>query len=175
MYARQVLLNQGLYQLSKTKEGTFKCRFCEQKEYIHYQSLTKHKKSCEMNPDKKRKTGDDDEDMEQKLFQASADTNYNKIMATDCNDRKKIQRVFDMMEPFAAGLLHQRFVNMDLQFNRDKEEFEKKQKENEKVLRVLESFGDSPTPAATASSSSISGGMLGSITGMLGGGAQKKA
>ena len=124
-----------------------------------------------MNPDKKIKTGEDEEDMEQKLFQASADTNYNKIMATDCSDRKKIQRVFDMMEPFAAGLLHQRFVNMDLQFNRDKEEFEKKQKENEKVLRVLDSFSDSPKAVvATTSSSSSSGGMLGSITGMLGGG-----
>ena len=125
-----------------------------------------------MNPEKKRKA--DDEDMERKLFEISAERGYNAIMATDCTDKLKIKRVFDKMEYFAIGLLRQQFVQKEIDFNRDKEEFEMKVRENEKVKRVLASFEEvsPPPPSSTStssnsSSSSSSGGGGGGILGML--------
>ena len=108
-----------------------------------------------MNPDKKRKSTESDEeaDMQQKLHKSSANINYTNIMATDCNDKKKIQRIFERMEPLAAGLLHQRFLAEETQYNRDKEEFESKTRENEKVKKVLKSFEPESPPAVPSSSS----------------------
>ena len=126
-----------------------------------------------MNPDKKRKSdsADEEEDMQNKLYQASSNKSFETIMATDCTDRKRIQKVFDRMEPFAAGLLRQRFVNMETQFNKDKEAFEAKMRENEKVKKVIASFETvSPTPAPSAVvASSSSGGGGGGGGGILSG------
>jgi len=124
-----------------------------------------------MNPDKKRKTDDDEDDLQQRLYKAAADRGYKTIMATDCSDNHKIRKVLKTMEPLAQGLLHQRFVEEDTQFNRDKEEFEAKMRENEKVKKVLEALEVvSPPPQATVSSSSSSssgggGGVMGSLFG----------
>ena len=126
-----------------------------------------------MNPDKKRKTSpirseDDDEDDDMMLHQRAANRGYKNIMATDCSDEDKIQSIFFSMEPLAAGLLRQRFVEEETQYNRDKEEFESKTRENEKVKKVLKSF-EAPTV-----SSSVSRGGGGGIMGMLTGKGSKK-
>jgi hypothetical protein len=92
MYASKVFESQGLIQRSRTEIGTYKCQFCQKKEYKYHQGLNRHKKDCDMNPDKKRKSTESDEeaDMQQKLHQSSANANYKNIMATDCNDKKKM-------------------------------------------------------------------------------------
>jgi hypothetical protein len=175
MYASKVFESQGLIQRSRTEIGTYKCQFCQRKEYKYHQGLNRHKKDCDMNPDKKRKSTESDEeaDMQQKLHQSSANTNYKNIMATDCNDKKKIQKTFERMEPLAAGLLHQRFLAEDTQYNRDKEEFESKTRENEKVKKVLKSFEPESPPVVSSSSSGAASGGGGGVMGMLGMGARK--
>ena len=58
-YASTVLSNH--VKLVQGTSKTFKCQFCQKKEYPHSQSLSRHKKDCEMNPDKKRKTEAEEE------------------------------------------------------------------------------------------------------------------
>ena len=113
-----------------------------------------------MNPDKKRKTEAEEEaDTEMVLHQRAANKCFNSVMASDCTDRKAIEKTIGRLDPLAAGLVRQRFVDMDIQFNRDTEEYETKRRENEKVKRVIRSFEpESPTTASTAASGAGKGG-----------------
>jgi hypothetical protein len=64
-------------------------------------------------------------------------------------------------------MLKQRFVDLDKQYHREKEDFDAKTRENEKVQNVLKAFEvESPPPiVSSSSSSSSSGGLLGFLTG----------
>lgn len=128
---------------------------------------------------KKRKTEAEEEaDAEMVLHQRAADRCFHMIMASDCTDSKAIDKLINRLEPFAAGLVRQRFVNMDAQFNKDTEEYETKKRENDKVKRVIQSFeSSSPKPSSSSSSSgggggSTGGGGSGSIMGYFTGGAK---
>lgn len=163
-YASTVLSNH--VKLVQGTSKTFKCPFCERKEYPHSQSLSRHKKDCEMNPDKKRKTEAEEEaDTEMLLHQRAADRCYHQIMSSDCTDPKVIDRLINRLEPFAAGLVRQRFVNMDAQFNKDTEEYETKKRENEKVKRVIQSFDASPTARSNGGDGGAGGGGAGGAAG----------
>jgi uncharacterized Zn finger protein (UPF0148 family) len=93
-YANKVLKQSGLIQLSKTETGTFACPYCH-REYVHYQHLRRHKKTCDspMNPassEKKRKLDEKDEAtlFNERLVKEAFDS----LMETDCSSKKKIVR-----------------------------------------------------------------------------------
>ena len=169
-YAPTVLQNHlQLIQAGSSK--SYKCEFCTVKEFKHRQSLFRHKKEdCKMNPDKKRKTDAEEEaDAEMVLHQRAADRCYHMIMASDCTDSKAIDKLINRLEPFAAGLVRQRFVNMDAQFNKDTEEYETKKRENDKVKRVIQSFDASPKSSGGGGGAG-GGGAAGGGGGAAGGG-----
>ena len=174
MYPSRILFNQGFIQRSRTESGTYRCLFCAEKEYQYYSSLTKHKNQCKMNPDKKRKTSpvrvdaDDDDIDEMVLHQKSANRGYKNIMATDCTDPDLIKGIFAQMEPLAIGLLRQRFVEEETQFNLDKEEFERRVRENVKVKLVLQSFNEKSGGSAKSSASTTNGAAGGGGSGIMG-------
>ena len=168
-YANKVLKQSGLIQSSKTETGTFACPYCH-REYVHYQNLFKHKKTCDspMNPassEKKRKL---DEKDEVTLFnERLVKDAFDALMESDCRSKKKIVKEFERLKPIPQGMLMQRFVDLDKQYHREKEDFDAKTRENEKVQNVLKAFEvESPTPVvSSSSSSSSSGGLLGFLTG----------
>ena len=113
-----------------------------------------------MNPERKRQKTEAEEeaDAEMVLHQRAADRCYHQIMASDCTDPKVIDRLINRLEPFAAGLVRQRFVNMDAQFNKDTEEYETKKRENDKVKRVIQSFDASPSARSNGGGGGGAGG-----------------
>ena len=179
MYSVRVLQSQGLA-LTTLK----KCPYCKEKEYLHTQSLFRHKIKCDKNPmaeSKKRKTEAEEEaDAEMVLHQRAADRCFHMIMALDCTDKKAINKLINRLEPIAAGLVRQRFVNMETQFNKDTEEYETKKRENEKVKRVLKSFEPESPPTGGGGGGTgggdggAGGGGGGGIMGMLTGRGSKK-
>ena len=76
--------------------------------------------------------------------------------------------LINRLEPFAAGLVRQRFVNMDTQFNKDTEEYETKKRENEKVKRVIQSFDASPSARSNNSGGGGGGAASGGGSGIMG-------
>ena len=154
-YADRVLRQTGLIQSSRTEIGTYKCTFCNSKEYFHYSHLSRHKKICEMNPERKRQKTEAEEEAEEEmdLHRKAASRVFKAVMATDCTDKLATKKKMKHLEPLATGLLYQKLVDMDTQFHRDSEEYEAKKRENDKVKLVIKYLDGDSSPQVSSSSS----------------------